>query len=78
MKDMYILAAIRDINIARIIAMVDEEPLGAIFEYGELGDLPSFLRDHDKSNNETILRYTIYVYAAHSTFIPAARKLTFI
>ncbi|XP_066586703.1 discoidin domain-containing receptor 2-like [Prorops nasuta] len=50
-KDMYAIAAIRDINIARIIALVEEEPFGAVFEYGELGDLPSFLENHKKSND---------------------------
>lgn len=57
MKDMYALAEIRDINIARIIALVEEEPFGAVFEYGELGDLPSFVREHEKSNNDTRLSY---------------------
>lgn len=57
MKDMYVLAEIRDINIARIIALVEEEPFGAVFEYGELGDLPTFMRDHEKSNNDMQLSY---------------------
>lgn len=47
MSDMHILAEIRDINIARIIAIVEEEPFSAIFEYGELGDLSSFLKNRD-------------------------------
>ncbi|XP_024936417.1 discoidin domain-containing receptor 2 isoform X2 [Cephus cinctus] len=57
MKDMYTLAAVRDINIARIIALVEEEPFGAVFEYGELGDLPSFMRSHEKSSNDIPLSY---------------------
>ncbi|XP_014476729.1 PREDICTED: discoidin domain-containing receptor 2-like isoform X1 [Dinoponera quadriceps] len=47
MSDMHILAEIRDVNIARIIAIVEEEPFSAIFEYGELGDLSSFLKSRD-------------------------------
>ncbi|KAL6259702.1 hypothetical protein P5V15_009617 [Pogonomyrmex californicus] len=48
MSDMHILAEIRDINIARIIAIVEEEPFSAIFEYGEHGDLSSFLKNRDR------------------------------
>nr|XP_012216863.1 PREDICTED: discoidin domain-containing receptor 2-like [Linepithema humile] len=48
MNDMRILSEIRDINIARIIAIVEEEPFSAIFEYGELGDLSSFLKNRDR------------------------------
>lgn len=48
MSDMRILAEIRDVNIARIIAIVEEEPFSAIFEYGELGDLSSFLKNRDR------------------------------
>ncbi|XP_012523406.1 uncharacterized protein LOC105829245 [Monomorium pharaonis] len=48
MNDMHILAEIRDVNIARIIAIVEEEPFSAIFEYGELGDLSSFLKSRDR------------------------------
>lgn len=47
MSDMRILAEIRDINIARIIAIVEEEPFSAIFEYGEFEDLSSFLKSRD-------------------------------
>ncbi|XP_070528561.1 discoidin domain-containing receptor 2 isoform X2 [Cardiocondyla obscurior] len=47
MNDMHTLAEIRDVNIARIIAIVEEEPFSAIFEYGELGDLSSFLKSRD-------------------------------
>ncbi|XP_020292195.1 uncharacterized protein LOC109858901 [Pseudomyrmex gracilis] len=48
MNDMHILAEIRDINIARIIAIVEEEPFSAIFEYGEFGNLSSFLKSRDR------------------------------
>ncbi|EZA62255.1 Discoidin domain-containing receptor [Ooceraea biroi] len=48
MNDMRILAEIRDVNIARIIAIAEEEPFSAIFEYGELGDLSSFLKSRDR------------------------------
>ncbi|XP_046825475.1 discoidin domain-containing receptor 2-like isoform X1 [Vespa crabro] len=56
-NDMHFLATIRDVNIARIIALVEEEPFGAVFEYGELGDLPSFLEDRRKSENDASLNY---------------------
>ncbi|KAJ8668389.1 hypothetical protein QAD02_010052 [Eretmocerus hayati] len=51
MKDMHLLAAIRDQNVARIIALVEEEPMGAVFEYGELGDLPTFIKSSSMSGN---------------------------
>ncbi|XP_012279194.1 discoidin domain-containing receptor 2 [Orussus abietinus] len=57
MKDMYVLAALRDPNIARITALVEEEPFGAVFEYGELGDLPFFLRKREKSSDDLPLSY---------------------
>lgn len=57
MRDMYVLAKIRDPNITRIVALVEEEPFGAVFEYGELGDLPDFIRNREKSDNEAPLRY---------------------
>ncbi|XP_014208529.1 discoidin domain-containing receptor 2-like [Copidosoma floridanum] len=54
MKDMHLLAAIRDVNVARIIALVDEEPMGAVFEYGELGDLPTFMKSGSENGNDDI------------------------
>ncbi|XP_058799560.1 discoidin domain-containing receptor 2-like [Phymastichus coffea] len=51
MKDMHLLAAIRDVNVARIIALVEEEPMGAVFEYGELGDLPTFMKSSGENGN---------------------------
>ncbi|XP_074100892.1 discoidin domain-containing receptor 2-like isoform X2 [Cotesia typhae] len=57
MRDMYVLAKIRDPNITRIVALVEEEPFGAVFEYGELGDLPDFIRNREKSDNEAPLSY---------------------
>ncbi|XP_043477764.1 discoidin domain-containing receptor 2-like isoform X1 [Leptopilina heterotoma] len=57
MKDMHVLAAIRDINVARIIALVEEEPFGAVFEYGELGDLPSFIKSRESSSDDAPLSY---------------------
>ncbi|XP_015523678.2 discoidin domain-containing receptor 2 [Neodiprion lecontei] len=57
MNDMYSLAKIRDVNIARVIALVEEEPFGAVFEYGELGDIPSFIRTHEKSSDDMPLSY---------------------
>lgn len=56
MKDMHVLAAIRDINVARIIALVEEEPFGAVFEYGELGDLPSFIKNRESSSEDAPIR----------------------
>lgn len=61
MNNMYSLARIRDVNIARIIALVEEEPFGAVFEYGELGDLPSFIKTHEKSSDHMPLRYQLLV-----------------
>ncbi|XP_015122138.1 discoidin domain-containing receptor 2 [Diachasma alloeum] len=58
MRDMCILAQIRDPNIARIVALVEEEPFGAVFEYGEHGDLPYYIRNQEKSNNEAPLSYS--------------------
>ena len=45
-KDMHVLAMLRDSNVAKMIALVEEEPFGAVFEYGQFGDLPSFLENH--------------------------------
>ncbi|OXU17697.1 hypothetical protein TSAR_002230 [Trichomalopsis sarcophagae] len=58
MKDMHLLAAIRDLNVARIIALVEEEPMGAVFEYGELGDLPTFMKSgSENGNNDLTMSY---------------------
>lgn len=54
MKDMRLLAAIRDVNVARIIALVEEEPMGAVFEYGELGDLPTFMKSNSENGNDDL------------------------
>ena len=43
---MHVLAMLRDSNVAKMIALVEEEPFGAVFEYGQFGDLPSFLESH--------------------------------
>ena len=56
MKDMRVLAAIRDINVARIVALVEEEPFGAVFEYGELGDLPNFMKNRESSSDDAPLK----------------------
>lgn len=53
MRDMYLIATVRDINIARIIAVIEEEPFGAVFEYGEHGDLPTFLKNR-KENEKNL------------------------
>lgn len=62
MKDMHLLAAIRDLNVARIIALVEEEPMGAVFEYGELGDLPTFMKSGSENGNDDLtMRYTYII-----------------
>lgn len=53
---MRVLATIRDPNVAKVIALVEEEPFGAVFEYGQLGDLPSFFANRGASDNEDTLR----------------------
>ncbi|XP_076650199.1 discoidin domain-containing receptor 2-like isoform X2 [Halictus rubicundus] len=55
-KDMRVLATLRDPHVARMIALVEEEPFGAVFEYGELGDLPAFLESRGTvAEKQTIL-----------------------
>ncbi|XP_012140223.1 discoidin domain-containing receptor 2-like isoform X1 [Megachile rotundata] len=57
-KDMRILATLRHTNVAKMIALVEEEPFGAVFEYGQFGDLHSFLRCRDSEvGNENDLSY---------------------
>lgn len=42
-KDMHVLSMLRNSNVAKMIALVEEEPFGAVFEYSQFGDLSSFL-----------------------------------
>ncbi|XP_060832815.1 discoidin domain-containing receptor 2-like isoform X1 [Bombus pascuorum] len=42
-KDMHVLAMLQNSNIAKMMALVEEEPFGAIFEFGRFGDLLTFL-----------------------------------
>lgn len=56
-KDMRVLATLRDSNVARVIALVEEEPFAAVFEYGQLGDLPTFLESCKLPDDEHILGY---------------------
>ncbi|XP_076622399.1 discoidin domain-containing receptor 2-like isoform X1 [Colletes latitarsis] len=56
-KDMLVLAALRDPNLTKMIALVEEEPFGAVFEYGQHGDLPTFLESREKSGNEDTFSY---------------------
>ncbi|XP_076169898.1 discoidin domain-containing receptor 2-like [Ptiloglossa arizonensis] len=51
-NDMHVLATLRDPNVTKMIALVEEEPFGAVFEYGQHGDLPTFLESREKSGNE--------------------------
>ncbi|XP_026671582.1 discoidin domain-containing receptor tyrosine kinase B-like [Ceratina calcarata] len=44
-KDMHALSTLRNRNVAKMMALVEEEPFGAIFEYGQFGDLPNFLEN---------------------------------
>ncbi|KAG7211120.1 hypothetical protein KM043_010446 [Ampulex compressa] len=53
-RDMRLLASVRDLNIARIIALVEDEPLGAVFEYGQLGDLPTFLLERRQTSGADV------------------------
>ncbi|XP_034181268.2 discoidin domain-containing receptor 2 isoform X1 [Osmia lignaria lignaria] len=46
-KDMQILAMLRDFNVAKMVALVEEEPFGAVFEYGQFGDLYHFLQSYE-------------------------------
>ena len=41
---MHLLSGIKNSNVAKVIALVEEEPMGAVFEYGELGDLATFMK----------------------------------
>ncbi|KAK0084427.1 hypothetical protein PV326_006263 [Microctonus aethiopoides] len=66
MREMYILAQIQNPNITQIVALVEEEPFGAVFEYGELGDLPSFIRNYEESNNKVSLSYSqLLIFITH-------------
>ncbi|XP_076248235.1 discoidin domain-containing receptor 2-like [Calliopsis andreniformis] len=64
-KDMRVLATIRDPNIAKVIALVEEEPFGAVFEYGQFGDLPNFFENHDRSedtfSHDSLLNFVIQI-----------------
>ncbi|XP_076764244.1 discoidin domain-containing receptor tyrosine kinase B [Xylocopa sonorina] len=51
-KDMHVLAMLRNPNIVKMMALVDEEPFGAVFEYSQFGDLPSFFESHRNSDIE--------------------------
>lgn len=55
-RDVRILAALEDHNIARVLGMCSqEEPLCVIMEYLEHGDLCQFLRSHGPSEAATTL-----------------------
>ncbi|XP_078042513.1 discoidin domain-containing receptor 2 isoform X2 [Augochlora pura] len=57
-KDMRVLATLRDPHVAKMIALVEEEPFGAVFEYSELGDLPTFFKSQGTyADNEATLSY---------------------
>lgn len=43
-------------NIAKMIALVEEEPFGAIFEYGQFGDLATFLENRENLDNKEDIR----------------------
>lgn len=42
-RDMQFLATLENPNVAKMMALVEEEPVGAVFEYSQFGDLPAFL-----------------------------------
>lgn len=56
-KDMHVLAMLQNSNIAKMIALVEEEPFGAIFEYGQFGDLPTFLENRENLDNKEDISY---------------------
>ncbi|XP_053970588.1 uncharacterized protein LOC128872175 isoform X1 [Hylaeus volcanicus] len=56
-NDMHVLGTLRDSNVTKMIALVEEEPFGAVFEYGQHGDLPTFLESREKSGNEDTISY---------------------
>lgn len=57
-KDMQILATLRDFNLVKMVALVEEEPFGAVFEYSQFGDLYHFLQSYEKrAANENDFRY---------------------
>lgn len=51
---MHLLSGIHDPNLAKIIALVEEEPMGAVFEYGELGDLATFMKNGNTNGLEDV------------------------
>ena len=56
-NEIRILSNIDDENIARLVGIVSSDPLSAIFEYSQFGDLYQFLRFHD--NDEPNLQSTL-------------------
>lgn len=60
-KDMHVLAMLQNSNIAKMIALVEEEPFGAIFEYGQFGDLPTFLENRENLDNKEDIRWKKYL-----------------
>ncbi|KAA0201620.1 hypothetical protein HAZT_HAZT010086 [Hyalella azteca] len=57
-NEIRILSNISDPNIAGLVGIVPCDPLSAIFEYSEYGDLYQFLRFHDY-NNEVVSHNTL-------------------
>lgn len=56
-KDMHVLAMLQNSNIAKMMALVEEEPFGAIFEFGRFGDLLTFLESRaDNLDNKDDIR----------------------
>lgn len=54
-RDIRILAALEDPNIARVLGMCsNEEPLCVVMEYLEHGDLCQFLKTHGPSDSRTL------------------------
>lgn len=45
-REVRILAALEDANIARVLGMCSEEPICAVLEYLQHGDLNTFLKNH--------------------------------
>lgn len=60
-KDMHVLAMLQNSNIAKMMALVEEEPFGAIFEFGRFGDLLTFLESRGSNlDNKDDIRWVKY------------------
>ncbi|KAI5701741.1 hypothetical protein M8J75_012818 [Diaphorina citri] len=68
-REVRILAALEDANIARVLGMCSEEPICAVLEYLQHGDLNTFLKNHQTlssshSNITSSLSFNCLLYMA--------------